>query len=180
MRRPPAHAARDRARRALGHNQGRSPSPDPPTRDPPARRRLRLRRAALNRRPRPPPGRRPGCRPQRPPKRPRLVRLRSSSTRVLRPWCFSVTSPCSASLSAKSRKLLTAVIALRERRVELQQRALEQPELRRHFAIGEHLERALDQRHRAVDRLRRAGGDARPLALAARRGARRSAGTTFS
>ena len=65
-----------------------------------------------------------------------------------------MTSPRFSSFSAKSRNVLGAVIALRERRVELQQRALEQSELRRHFAIGQHLQRALDERQRLIERLR--------------------------
>ena len=66
-----------------------------------------------------------------------------------------------------------AVGALGERRVELQQRALEQPELRRHLAIGQHLQRAPHERHRLLDRrgLRRGGGRA-ALAAAVLRPAR--------
>ena len=45
-----------------------------------------------------------------------------------------------------------AVVALGERRVELQQRALEQPGLRRHFAVGQNLERAAHDRERLRDR----------------------------
>src|SRR5215212_9638698 len=41
-----------------------------------------------------------------------------------------------------------AVLALRERRVELQQRALQQPELRRDFAFRKNFERTLDERQR--------------------------------
>src|SRR5262249_35967232 len=47
-----------------------------------------------------------------------------------------------------------AVRALRERRVELQQRALEQAELRRDFPIREDLQRAPDERHDLFDPLR--------------------------
>ena len=61
-----------------------------------------------------------------------------------------------------------AVGALGERRVELQQRALQQPELRRDFAIAQHLQRAPHQRHDLLDRrLRRH----RPLLAAAAIGA---------
>src|SRR5205823_4754924 len=45
-----------------------------------------------------------------------------------------------------------AVVALRERRVELQQRALEQPELWRDLAFGQHLQRPFDERQRLLDR----------------------------
>ena len=44
-----------------------------------------------------------------------------------------------------------AVLALGERRVELQQRALEQAELRRDLALGQHLQRAHDERQRLGD-----------------------------
>src|SRR3954469_18817888 len=45
-----------------------------------------------------------------------------------------------------------AVAALRERRVELQQRALEQAKLRRDLAIAQHLQGAAQQRHDLLDR----------------------------
>src|SRR5688572_31718031 len=59
------------------------------------------------------------------------------------------------------------VIALRECRVELQQRALQQTELWRDFAIGQHFERPLHERNRLRDvrrstRRRRAVIAARP------------------
>ncbi len=57
-----------------------------------------------------------------------------------------------------------AIGALGERRVELQQRALQQSELWRNFAVAEHLQRAPHQWHRLIDRhLRRD----RPLLAAA-------------
>ena len=58
-----------------------------------------------------------------------------------------------------------AVGALGERRVELQQRALQQAELRRDLAIAQHLERAPHQRHHLIDRRLRA--DTGPLLAAA-------------
>src|SRR5450759_452284 len=51
-----------------------------------------------------------------------------------------------------------AVGALGERRVELQQRALEKPELRRDLAVDQHLERAPHERHDLLDRRLRRGG----------------------
>ena len=59
-----------------------------------------------------------------------------------------------------------AVVALRERGVELQQRALQQPELRRHLAIRQDLEGALHDRERLVD-IRGAAHGAGPRAAAA-------------
>ena len=66
-----------------------------------------------------------------------------------------------------------AVVALGERRVELQQRALEEPELRRDFAIRQHLQRALHERQRLLE-IRRCGDDraARTRASAGRGPAR--------
>jgi hypothetical protein len=61
-----------------------------------------------------------------------------------------------------------AVIALAERRIELQQRALQQAKLRRHLAIDEDLQRARDQRHRLLDRLRPRAVGALAFAAAAR------------
>ena len=49
-----------------------------------------------------------------------------------------------------------AVVALGERRVELQQRALEQAGLRRHLAVGEDLQRAADDWERLRERRARA------------------------
>src|SRR5687768_13460809 len=56
---------------------------------------------------------------------------------------------CAAAWWERSR----AIAALGEGRVELQQRALEQAELRRDFALRQHLQRALHERHRLLDRL---------------------------
>ena len=54
-------------------------------------------------------------------------------------------------LVGKITEAADAVIAFGERRVELQQRALEQSELRRDLAVGQHFQRALDQRHGLFD-----------------------------
>ena len=48
-----------------------------------------------------------------------------------------------------------AVIAFRKRRIELEERALEQSKLRRDLALGQHLQRALDERQRLGDSRRR-------------------------
>ena len=47
-----------------------------------------------------------------------------------------------------------AVVLLREGGIELEQRALEEAELRRDLALGQHLQRPPDQRERRADRLR--------------------------
>ena len=60
-----------------------------------------------------------------------------------------------------------AVVALGKRRVELQQRALQQAELRRDLAIGQHLERPLHERDRLGDIRRRSRGGAAVLAARA-------------
>jgi hypothetical protein len=57
-----------------------------------------------------------------------------------------------------------AVGALGKRRVELEQRALEKPELRRHLAIAQDLQRAAHERHHLIDPCLRGRGAARPSA----------------
>ena len=101
-----------------------------------------------------------------PPGPPRLPRLRlgggggpgarapgplRSAPRASRPWPDTRAHPPSRELLDEIAERSGAVVALGERRVELQQRALEQAELRRHFAVGQHLERALDERDRLID-----------------------------
>src|SRR4029450_6918331 len=47
-----------------------------------------------------------------------------------------------------------AIGTLRERGIELEQRALEEPELRRDFTIGQDLQRTTDERHGLIERRR--------------------------
>src|SRR5688572_28867500 len=66
-------------------------------------------------------------------------------------------------------KAARSVGSFGKRRVELQQRALQQPQLRRYLAIREYLERAANQRQRLLDgRLRNGRGLAAALLRAAR------------
>ena len=84
----------------------------------------------------------------------------------MRPFSRSVTNPARRQLLREIAEAAHTVIALRERGIELQQRALQQPELRRDLAIAEDLQRAAHQRHRLVDRRRR--GPSWPEAAAPR------------
>ncbi len=87
----------------------------------------------------------------------RLVRaLPPTLRRAPRARCgpprFSVTCPAAGQLLREVAEAARAVGALGEGRVELQQRALEQAELRRDLAVGQHLEGAAHQRHGLVER----------------------------
>src|SRR5688572_25489005 len=70
--------------------------------------------------------------------------------------------PCLRHLLDEIAERADAVVALRKRRVELQQRALQQAQLRRDLAIRQYLERPLHERDRLGDVCRRGnrGGDA--------------------
>ena len=70
---------------------------------------------------------------------------------MLRPACLQDHRARLRHLLHEVAEAARAVIAFRERRVELQQRALEQSELRRDLALGQHLQRALDERQRLRD-----------------------------
>ena len=86
------------------------------------------------------------------------VRLRRScgfsSTITLRPDVLQLHEARLRELLDEVEERRGAVVALRERRVELQQRALEQAGLRRDLAVGENLQRAPHERERLRDRRR--------------------------
>jgi hypothetical protein len=83
-------------------------------------------------------------------------------------------------LVGKLAKGADAVIAFGERRVELQQCALQETQLRRHFTIGQHLQRAPHERHGLLDRLRAVAAARLLVALFMTLLARPRSGTTFS
>ena len=91
----------------------------------------------------------------------------ASSTSTLRPCSRSAHVAGRRQLLREIAEAADAVGALGERRVELQQRALQQAELRRDFAVAQHLQRAPHERHRLIDRRLRRGRPRLPAAIGA-------------